>query len=95
LAPQPVVDVRLATTKVSRGKTEKINIAASTDDVVVVTIRYRSGKPLVIKAKVGSSGTLVKTWTVPKSAPVGKASVKVVVESDGTQISKSFTFQVT
>jgi hypothetical protein len=95
VAPQPVVDVHLEASKVTRGQTQKLDVAASTDDVVMVTIQYKSGKPLIYRAKVGSTGKLSKTWKVPKSAPVGKATVKVVVDSGGTTVSKNFSFQVT
>jgi len=94
IAPQPVIDVSLSSSKVSRGQTQKVDVAGSTDDVVMVTIHYKSGKPVIYKATIGSTGKLTKSWKVPKSAPVGKATVKVAVQSDGTAVAKSFSFQV-
>lgn len=91
---EAVVDVHLATAKVSRGHEEKVNVAASTDDQVAIEVRYRTGKPKLYRATVGSTGTAVTTWKIPKNAPVGKASIKISV-SGAEMYSKTLSFLVT
>lgn len=94
VAPQSVVDVHLTTTRIPRGHEIRLQVDASTDDVVTVSIRFKSGKPILYQGKIGSSGTLVKTWKVPKSAPLGKASVAITVAGKTDKYAKSLDFQV-
>ena len=91
---QPVVDVHLAASKVSRGQTEKVSIDASTNDDVTLTVRYSKGKPVAYHLKIGSSGMLVKKFTVPKTAPVGKAHIQVSVKGSAS-FAKTINFLVT
>lgn len=91
---EAVVDVHLASTKVSRGHEEKVNVAASTDDQVAIEVRYRTGKPKLYRATVGSTGTAVTTWKIPRTAPVGKGSIKISV-SGAEMYSKILFFLVT
>lgn len=91
---EPVVDVHLAAQKVSRGQTDQVSVDASTNDTVTLLIQFKSGKPITIRSKIGGSGLLVQKFKVPKSAPVGKAVVKISVKGSANY-SKSIAFLVT
>lgn len=95
VAPQPVVDVKLETPKVSRGHAAKVTVDASTDDRVTVVVHYHRRKAATYHAKIGSSGTLVKSWKIPKTAPVGKAAVVVTVSGGAAKVSRKFVLFVT
>jgi hypothetical protein len=88
----PAIDVKVSDTKVSRGDTVKVDVEASTDDEVEVVVQYHSWKPKTYKGKVGSSGSLVETLTIPRHAPLGKATVKVTVSDPATTPPQSKTF---
>jgi hypothetical protein len=92
--PQPVVDVHVASVKISRGQTQEVSIDASTNDSVTVTIQFKTGKPITYRTKIGSSGMLVKKFTIPRSAPIGKAQIKVSVKG-AASFSKTIPFVVT
>jgi hypothetical protein len=95
VAPHPVVVVQLQSPRVSRGHTVRVSVAASTDDAVTLTVKYHRGKPKISHGKIGSTGTLVHRWKVPKRAPVGKGRVTIVVRGHEGTISKSLSFVVT
>jgi hypothetical protein len=59
----------------------KVEVTASDGDLVTIAVRYPKVKPLTFKGKVDQTGVYVKTWTVSKSAPLGRASVKVTILS--------------
>lgn len=92
---QPVVQVKVDITKVSRGHAVKLDVSAATDDLVTVSIRYPKGKPSVYHEKIGSSGELIKTLKVPKRAPLGRAVVTVTVSGSDGKYTKAFAVQVT
>lgn len=80
---QQVVEIHLAPTHVSRGHAAKITINSAGDEAVTITVRYKGAKkPSVSHSKVGSTGTLVKTWTVSRNAPLGNAQVKVDIKGE-------------
>jgi hypothetical protein len=82
IAQGPIVDVRLAPTHVSRGKTAKVAVTAEQHAKVVISVRYHREKtPHILHTTVGTSGMLVRAWKVPKSAPLGKATVTVTVST--------------
>jgi hypothetical protein len=84
LPAQPSVDVQLAPTHVSRGHTARVQVQAPQYAAVSVAVRYKGLKSFhVFHTKVGSSGTAVQTWKVPKNAPLGTAQVKVQVSGTG------------
>jgi hypothetical protein len=95
VAPVAVVDVHLSTSKVSRGHTARIDVNASTDDLVTVLVRYHKGKSYTYKSKVGSNGSTSKKWKVPKSAPVGKATVMVTVQGAVDRYSQTLVLVIT
>ena len=92
---QPVVAVKLSDNKVSRGDTVKLAVDASTDDQVEIDVQYHKWKPKVYKSKVGSSGTIVQSWKIPKHAPIGKATVKVTVTGSTDTLTKTLDLEVT
>jgi hypothetical protein len=92
---QPVVQVKVDITKVSRGHAVKLDVTAATDDLVTVMIRYPKGKPSIYHQKVGSSGELIKTLKVAKNAPLGRAVVTVTVTGDDGKYTKAFSVQIT
>lgn len=94
VAPQPAVAVHVASPRVARGRTEKISVDASTDNVVSMVIRYKTGKPVVFRSRVNGSGTLIKAWKVPRTAAVGKATVTITVQGSSSY-TKTVTFTVT
>jgi hypothetical protein len=91
---QPVVDVHVASSKVPRGQTQEVSIDASTNDSVSVTIQFKSGKPISYRTKIGSSGMVVKKFTIPRSAPIGKAQIRISVKG-AASYSKTIDFLVT
>jgi hypothetical protein len=90
----PVVDVHVAESKVSRGQTQEVSVDASTNDTVLVQVQFKGGKPITYRSKIGSSGTLVKKFKIPRSAPLGKAQIKVSVKGSASY-SKTIDFLVT
>lgn len=88
------VSVELAPTRIKRGAMAKASVSADADDKVVLVIHYHKGKPTTYRATVGTSGKLVKTWRVPKTAPLGKASVKVTVNGSGDPYSTTINLVV-
>jgi len=54
-----------------------------------------AGKQQVLHSRIGQSGSIVQSWTVPKSTAVGKASMKITVGSNGTPYSTVLDFAVT
>jgi hypothetical protein len=92
---QPVVQVKVDITKVSRGHAVKLDVTAATDDLVTVTIRYPKGKPSVYHQRIGSSGELIKTLKVARNAPLGRAVVTVTVTGTDGKYTKAFAVQVT
>jgi hypothetical protein len=88
------VSVELAPTHIKRGATAKASVSADAADKVLLVVHYHKGKPTTYHATVGSSGKLVKTWKVPRAAPLGKASVKVTVHGSGDPYSTTITVTV-
>lgn len=89
------VAVEISPTKVHRGGQTQVSVTASTDDKVTMTLRYSHGKATVYRTSIGKSGKLSKRWKIPKSAPVGKAGIKVDVVGDGKPFSATVSFIVT
>jgi hypothetical protein len=88
----PAVDVHLAPTHVSRGHTAKIEVSAQQSAAVTIAVMYRGWKKSrVSHSKVGVTGTLVKTWKVPKSAPLGDAQIKVMVSGQSQAFNLALT----
>jgi hypothetical protein len=89
------VEVRLSPTRLRRGQTATLTVTAASDDQVTAVVRYHRGRPTTYQGKVSSSGTYVKSWKVPKTAPLGQASLGVTVKSDANPYSGTVTFEVT
>lgn len=75
---RPVV-VEIAPTKVHRGGQTQVTVTGATDVHLTMVVRYSHGKPATYRASLGHSGKYQKKWKVSKSAPLGKASVKVTL----------------
>jgi hypothetical protein len=91
---QQVVSVTLSPTHVKRGHRAKLAIKAAHNDRVTMVLRYRVGKPATYRARIGGSGTLVRRWRVPQSAPTGKASVRIRVTGNSTNYGTTVAFAV-
>lgn len=91
----PVVGVaiHLSAGHVRRGRMEKLTVTGPSGSGVSVLVQYRHGKPSTYHGKLDGAGTYVKTWKVPRSAPLGKSTVKVTVTGSDKpqQVSVSFT----
>jgi hypothetical protein len=86
------VDVHLAPTHVSRGKTAKIAVTAEQDAKVIITVQYHGQKKRSsVHTQIGDTGMLVKAWKVPKSAPLGKAKVTVAVSTQDHRFALQLT----
>jgi hypothetical protein len=77
------VSVELAPTHIKRGGTTKASVTAGADARVAFVVHYHSGKLTTYHAKVGESGKLTRHWRVPKTAPLGKGTVKITVQGAG------------
>lgn len=94
VAPQPVVTVHVAARKVARGHVARIAVRASTNDRVTLQVYYHHGKPTTWQATIGSSGSLMRTWRIPRKAPVGPALIKVTVDGAAGKVRRLLTFRV-
>jgi len=92
---EPVVQVKVDVTKVSRGHAVKLDVTAATDDLVTVTFKYPKGRPILYHQKIGSSGELIQGFKVSKKAPLGKAVVTVTVAGSDGKYTKAFSLQIT
>jgi hypothetical protein len=88
----PTVSIRFAPLHVHRGQAAKLVVSAkeNSGSVVVAVVRYARGKPVTYKGKVDGSGTYAKTWKVPTSAPLGKATVRIEVQGAGAPATVEF-----
>jgi hypothetical protein len=57
----------------------KLVVTGAAEEAVTTMVQYRRSKPVTYHGKVASSGQYVKSWKVPRSAPLGKAQVKVAI----------------
>jgi hypothetical protein len=71
----------MSPSRIRRGQQARLTVRAAVDNLVTVVVRYRHGKPVTYHGKIGGSGTYIKSWKIPKSAPLGKAAVQVTVKS--------------
>ncbi len=94
LVEQSVV-VRLSPTHVGRGHRTKVQVTASFNDDVTEVMRFREGKSITYRAKVGASGTLMNSRKIPATAPLGKAVLTVSVREAEKTVVESVSFQVT
>jgi hypothetical protein len=74
------VAVRMSPSRVRRGQQARLTVTASVDNAVTVVVRYRRGKPVTYHGKISGTGTYVKSWKIPKAAPLGKATLQVTVK---------------
>lgn len=89
---QQVVNVNLAPTHISRGHVAKLKIMAQESAGVTIRIQYRGAKKASVShSKVGSNGTLVKSWKIPKNAPLGTGQVKVDIEGEDEPFTATLT----
>lgn len=96
LAPQTqTVAVEISPIRVRRGQTTTVAVSATEHAKVTMVLRYSHGKPASFHSTIGSSRKLVKRWKVPKSAPTGKATVKIQVAGDGKPYNTTVAFTVT
>ncbi|MDQ2742933.1 MAG: hypothetical protein M3Z66_11655 [Chloroflexota bacterium] len=89
------VAVRLSPTHVRRGHHTKVQVIASSDDAVTEVMRFREGKSITYRAKVGASGTLLHSCKIPETAPLGKAVLTVSVRDADKTVVESVSFLVT
>ncbi len=89
------VVVRLSPTHVGRGHRTKVQVTASFNDDVTEVMRFREGKSITYRAKVGASGTLMNSRKIPATAPLGKAVLTVSVREAEKTVVESVSFQVT
>jgi hypothetical protein len=73
------VAVEMTPTKVHRGGETQVSITGATDAHVTMVVRYSHGKPTTYRASIGHSGKYLKKWKVSRTAPLGKASVKITI----------------
>jgi hypothetical protein len=71
----------MSPSRIRRGQQARLTVTAAVDNLVTVVVRYRHGKPVTYHGKIGGSGTYIKSWKIPKSAPLGKATLQVTVKS--------------
>jgi hypothetical protein len=88
------VAVQIAPTKVHRGGQTRVSITASPNDKVTMVVRYFHARPVTYHAGIGPSGRLIKQWKVARSAPVGKATVRIAISGDQQPYSGVLTFTV-
>ena len=89
------VAVEISPTRVRRGGRTQVAVTAKVDDKVTMVIQYYHGKPSSYRATIGRSGRLVKRWNVPKTAPLGKATVRIGVAGSGKPYNALVSFSVT
>jgi len=92
---QQSVAVRLSPTHVGRGHRTKVQVTASSDDAVTEVMRFREGKSITYRAKVGASGILMNSRKIPETAPLGKAVLTVSVRDAEKTVVESVSFLVT
>lgn len=92
---QQSVAVRLSPTHVGRGHRTTVQVTASSDDAVTEVMRFREGKSITYRAKVGASGTLTNSRKIPEMAPLGKAVLTVSVRDAEKTFVESVSFLVT
>lgn len=78
---RPIV-LEIAPTTVHRGSQAKVTITASANDKVTMVVRYYHARTVTYRAGIGQSGKLIKQWRVSRSAPLGKASVKIAISGE-------------
>lgn len=88
------VSVELAPTHIKRGAMARASVSADAADKVALVVHYHRGKPVKYHATVGTSGKLVKKWRVPRTAPLGKASVKITVNGSGDPYTATITLTI-
>lgn len=88
------VSVEVSPVHVKRGQSAKVQVSASKAAKVTIMVRYHSGKPATYRATTDGAGKLVKTWRVPKSAPLGKARVQIDVAGEGKPYSTTVSITV-
>lgn len=89
------VAVEISPTKVRRGGRTQVAVMAKADDRVTMAFQYVHGKPSAYRATIGRSGKLVKRWNVAKTAPIGKATIRIHVTGDGKEYKTLVSFSVT
>ncbi len=94
VAVESMVDIKVFPSRVNRGRNIKLSVLASTDDTVSVAVKYHATKAKNLRYRVGSSGTLTRTWIVPRSIPVGQARVRVVVTGRHDKVSRTVSVTV-
>jgi hypothetical protein len=81
------VAVEISPTRVHRGGQTQVTVSGAPDVHVTIVVRYSQGKAITYRSSVGHSGKYLKKWTVSKTAPLGKARVKITL----TGIEKPYT----
>lgn len=59
-----------------------------------MAVRYNRAKPITYRATIGKSGKLVKQWKVSRSAPLGKATVKIGIAGEPKPYTALVSFTV-
>jgi hypothetical protein len=80
--------------RVRRGQQARLTVTAAVDSPVTAVVRYHHAKPVTYHGKIGASGAYIKSWKVPKSAPLGKATLQVTVKSALNLYSGTIPFEV-
>lgn len=90
-----LVVIHLSARKMKRGHALKLTVMSDSAARVTMVVRYSRGKPVIYHGKVSDSGTYTKAWTIPRSAPLGKAQVTVTVAGGNDPFVHTLTFTVT
>lgn len=77
------IAVHLSPARVHRGKVTALRVAARTGDHLTVVLRYHQGRPRTIHARVVHRGVLIRRWRIPRWAPIGAGTIRVVVAQGG------------
>lgn len=74
------VSVRLAPSRVRRGSRVKLLVVSAAKEPVSILVRYRFRKPWYMRSRTNDIGRLQRSWKVGGNAPLGRATVIVVVK---------------
>lgn len=74
------VSVHLAPSRVHRGRWVKLSVVSTAREPVSIVVRYRFGKPWITRARTDAAGKFGRSWKVAANAPLGRATLTVMVK---------------
>lgn len=74
------VSVHLSPSRVHRGRRIKLSVVSAPKAPVSLVVRYRLAKPWIMKAHTNGAGKLTRSWKVSWKAPLGRATLIVMVK---------------